>query len=201
MAVAFNIVLNFLLIAAMALFAVALGLLIMSTQEPLERALRAAAVFCGALVVLGAQAAGVSYSDFIVKALADNKTLGVGFLAAVVPAAAGVGVGWYFVHSMKKSDTLTIRLLAFVGMLALASFASVYVAAFHQNGVALGAAAVPNISFAVSLLLYVILKIDIKPDRKTRASGRRSGNVFSRLATAMGRDADSGPTSAKDRLR
>src|ERR1035437_3062868 len=104
MALAFNIVLNGLLIAAMAFFVVALVALILATQEPLERALRAAAAFTGALVVLGAQASGVSYANFIVKSLEQNKTVGIGFLAAGLPALAGVGIGWYFVHSMKRSN-------------------------------------------------------------------------------------------------
>jgi magnesium-transporting ATPase (P-type) len=198
-ALAFNIVLNALLIAAMAFFVVALVALILATQEPLERALRAAAAFTGALVVLGAQASGISYANFIVKALEQNKTIGIGFLAAGLPAVAGVGIGWYFVHSMKRSDTLTIRLLAFIGMLATASFASVYVVALSKNGADLGKAAIPNISFAVALLLYVVLKIDTKATRRSRP--RTGGSLFSRLANGMNRFDGTPDPVGKDRLR
>jgi hypothetical protein len=199
MALAFNIVLNAFLIAAMLFFVIALVALIMATQEPLERALRAAAAFTGALVVLGAQASGVSYANFIVKALEQNKTIGIGFLAAGLPAAAGAGIGWYFVHSMKRSDALTVRLLAFIGMLALASFGSIYAVALNRSGTALGKAAIPNISFAIALLLYVVLKIDTKAGRRPRA--RRGGNLLSRLTTGLNRFDASPEQVGKDRLR
>ena len=199
MALAFNVVLNVFLIAAMVFFVMALVALIMSTQEPLEPALRAAAAFAGALVVLGAQASGASYANFIVKSLEQNKTVGIGFLAAGLPAVAGVGIGWYFVHSMKRSEPLTVRLLAFIGMLAIASFASIYVVAVNKNGADLGKAAIPNISFAVALLLYIVLRIDTKASRRSRP--RTSGNLLSRLSTGLNRFDSTPEQTGKDRLR
>jgi hypothetical protein len=199
MSIAFSIVLNALLLAAMAFFLVALAAVVLATPEPLERLLRAAAAFAGALVVLGAQASGISYANFIVKSLEHNKTVGIGFLAAGLPALAGVGIGWYFVHSMKRSSDLTIRLLTFIGMLAMASFASIYVVGLSKHGADLGRAAIPNVSFAVALLLYVILKIEVGSPSKRRAQS--SGNAISRLMARFNQTDTTPSSNDKSRLR
>jgi hypothetical protein len=89
--------------------------------------------------------------------------------------------------------------LAFIGMLATASFASVYVVALNKNGADLGKAAIPNISFAVALLLYVVLKIDTKDSKQLRP--RASGTLLSRLASRLDRFDGAPNPVGKDRLR
>ena len=54
----FNIVLQALLISSMALFVGAMFWVALNADTSFERMLRAAALFCGALVVVGAQGAG-----------------------------------------------------------------------------------------------------------------------------------------------
>ena len=83
-------------------------------------------------------------------------------------------------------------------MLALASFASIYAVAVSKHGANIGSAAIPNISFAVALLLYVILKIDTKATRRTRQSN--TGSVFSRFANGLSRYGNNPEPAGKDRL-
>ena len=89
-----------------------------SRRTPVERAIRTAALVCGALVVLGAQATGASYADFIVRSWNSSAPFAAGFLGAVVPAAAGITVGWYLVKTLPKSYNLAVQeFLVFIGML------------------------------------------------------------------------------------
>jgi hypothetical protein len=198
MSIVFSIFLNAFLIVVMVVFLTSLAALVVSTTEPLERAVRAASAFVAALVVVGSQAGGLSYANFIVKSLEHNRTVGFSFLAAGLPAIAGVGIGWYFVHLMKKSDDLTIRVLTFIGMLAVASFASIYAVGLSKHGANLGKAAIPNVSFAVASLLYVILKIDTKSSSKSKS--RSSGNFFSKLVGRFNQSESRTPTVERDRL-
>jgi hypothetical protein len=115
---------------------------------------------------------------------------------------AGVGLGWYFIRTIKKSETLAIRVLGFVGMLSVVQFAEVYAIAVQDKGLQLGATAVPNISFLVGLILFVVFKMDTDTTNvvnrgifgRLGRSRRESGLGGRRLAPA-------GRAVGRDRLR
>jgi energy-converting hydrogenase Eha subunit C len=174
MTLVFNVVLHGLLISSLLLFVGAVFLVTLKTEDPLERAIRFAALFCGAMVVLGAQAAGANYADFILRAVSNVRPVSFGVFGAVLPASAGIAVGWYFTSSIKKSSNLGIRILGFIGMLASTQFLQVYAVAVSNKGVELKSSAVPNISFMVGLILYIVTKWEPgnEPIKKTGAIGK-----------------------------
>jgi hypothetical protein len=143
----------------------------------MELLLRVAALFAGAMVVVGSQAAGLSFAQFSVQALSSARAGGAAAVAAaaVVPGVVGLGVGWYLTHSMHRGESIAIRVMAFVGMLAAAEFASIYAVAVHEQGVNLGATALPNITFVVGVFLYMILRYDTDHPRGKRPSGVSQG--------------------------
>jgi hypothetical protein len=161
----------------MGLFVFSVFAITFMTKDPVERAIRAGALFSGAMVVLGAQGAGVSYAQFIVKSLSGIKPVTAGLVGATLPGLAGVGMGWYLVRAIRRSQNVAVRILAFVGMLATTQFAEIYAVALHARGFALGAAATPNIAFVVGLSLYIMLRYD--PTSETPTVKRR---FWSRLA-------------------
>lgn len=159
--------LNVLLIGSMLAF-VACGIyLSIAADNMQERYIRFGAFFSGGLVVLGSQAAGLDFAQFISNALstADSAATGVGI---VVSGAAGAGVGWFFVRCANDGDIFAIRIMIFVGMLAATQFAEVYVTTFHDHGFGLGPAVVPNVAFVVGILLCIALTYDPKHPRNGR---------------------------------
>jgi hypothetical protein len=162
MTIAFNLLLHALLVSALVLFVLAIIRVALETSDTVERVLRVAALFAGAMVTLGAQQAGVDYADFVVEALAGARgasaVANVG--ATIIPALLGVGLGFYVVRTLKVNETIAVRVLAFVGMLATTAFLQVYAAAVSAEGLELGAAALPNILFTAGVILTVVFTYD-----------------------------------------
>lgn len=137
----------------------------------LERMIRFSMLLSGALVVLGAQAAGLSFAQVITDALASSGILTT-TAGVVVPGAAGAGIGAFLVRFTRNGSVFVMRILIFTGMLAAAQFAEIYASAVHADGMALGRAVLPNVSFVVGVLLYVALTYDPKNPIKKRLKPR-----------------------------
>jgi hypothetical protein len=159
------IVLNVIMIGAILAFITFCVLAALAADNIPERLIRFGALASGSLVVMGAQAGGVGFSQFITTTLAHFQ--GVATTASVaVPGAAGVGLGWFFLRAAHNGNIFAIRVIIFVGMLAAIQFAEIYVAVFSLRGLRLGPAILPNISFIVGILLCIALTYDPKnPDR------------------------------------
>jgi hypothetical protein len=182
-----NILLHLMLIGSMLAFVSCAVVVTFKAPNQLERTIRASALFCGAMVVLGSQAAGVSFADFTVTSL-SNTNLGAKIVGAAVPGAIGLALGKYIAWSLRRSETIAIRVLAFVGTLAASQFAWIYAVAVKANGLALGPAVIPNIAFAVGILLYVVFVFEPgKRGPQQRKPGRLrqllSGEVTVRVGT------------------
>lgn len=182
MSIAFNLALHVLLVGSLLIFLIALVRMSLSQTDPQERILRVAALLAGAMVTLGAQAAGVSYANFTVKALAGARPAsGAAEIGAtIIPGLFGVALGFYIVRVYKRSERIAARVMGFVGMLAVTAFAEIYATATHTRGVFLGAAALPNVSFVTGIILCVIFTYD--PDAK-----QSRGRGLAALASFMNR--------------
>jgi hypothetical protein len=185
-----NVLLHVMLIGSMVAFVGCSVLVTFRTDSSLERAIRASALFCGALIVLGAQAAGLSFADFTVNALSNSNLAGATakVMGAVVPATAGIVIGRYLTLSVRKSENIAIRVLAFVGTLAATQFATIYAIGVKANGLEIGAPAIPNVAFVVGILLYVVLKYE--PGKRAQTSkwapkmhGKLGGNLHVRFGS------------------
>jgi hypothetical protein len=176
-----NVLLNIMLIGSMIGFLACSLWTTLRADTTEERSMRLAALFSGALVVLGAQAAGLGFSQFIVDAM---STSGVAVAAGVVvPAVAGAGLGMLFLRAAYRSNVFLIRIMIFIGMLAAAQFAEIYAQVIEVKGYSLGRAVAPNIAFVVGILLCLVLTYDPKDIRggprrfRDLSSGRRPGDA------------------------
>jgi hypothetical protein len=61
---------------------------------------------------------------------------------------------------MEKGDDFGKRILVFVGVLVTTQFAELYAAAVHVSGFAPSRSLLPNVSFIVGLVLYIITQYD-----------------------------------------
>jgi hypothetical protein len=116
---------------------------------------RALALVGGALVALGAQAAGIGFAEYVVESLAGSGPAGEGakLLSVVIPGGAAVIFGWYFARATEYQTLKAMRWMVFLGMLSVVAFAVIFAEATSTQGVFLGAAAIPNTSFVVGLIM------------------------------------------------
>jgi hypothetical protein len=162
MSLAFNIALHVLLVGSLVLFVGGVIVATLSEVDPTERLLRIAALAAGAMVTLGAQAAGVSYAAFTVDALAGARpasaTAQIG--ATIFPALTGAAIGFFIVRVFNRNTRLAMRVLGFMAMLTGTAFLQVYAQATQTKGVFLGAAALPNVAFVTGIILTVVFTFD-----------------------------------------
>lgn len=168
LSIVFNVLLHILLLGSMALFAIVLIATAVKTESVIERVKRVLALFLGAIVVVGAQVSGVSYAQFTAGSLANARVASgaAAVVTAIIPALVGGALGYLIVWTYSKSEVMAMRILCFVGMLALVSFIEVYAMATQAKGVLLGAAAVPNIAFVAGVGLVFIFS----PDKRGKSS-------------------------------
>ncbi|WHP61135.1 hypothetical protein QMY03_09615 [Arthrobacter sp. KFRI-F3372] len=193
--IVFNVLLHGLLIGSMVIFLAALVLTAIRTENAGERLRRLLALFVGAMVVLGAEASGMGFAAFMAGGLASGRAASASAAAAasIVPALAGLAIGFFMVRSYRKNEVFAMRLLCFVGMLALGSFVEVYATVTSANGIFIGAGAIPNLAFAAGVVMIFIF-----------TDGRKNGPSALDRASALWARRPGGSTavspSAKDEL-
>lgn len=178
---AINIALHLFLVGSFAAFAYGLVVLVRERKDQMVG--RSMALFVGALVVVGAQASGRSYADFIIGALGESRSPLFGFFGAVLPAAAGLALGYYFTRGARRSSERAIRGMIMVGTFAITQFALMYAIAVEQNGRDLDAAVTPNVAFVAGLGLWLVMNLGIKAE-PTDADGKPG--VLGALAERIG---------------
>jgi hypothetical protein len=162
------VLLNTLMIGSMLAFIIFCVVAALAADNIPERLIRFGALASGGLVVLGAQAADLSFSQVIESALSDYRPVAttVGVLAS---GAAGVGLVRLFLRAAHNGNIFAIRVIIFIGMLAAIQFAEIYVSAVNVKGFRLGPGILPNISFVVGILLCIALTYDPNNPEKSQS--------------------------------
>jgi hypothetical protein len=153
-----NVLLDVLLAGSMAFFILVLIQMVVHEEHPRERLYQALALAAGALAALGASASGVGLAHYTVNALTGARPGGAAFtvVAVIIPGGLAAAFGWYLVRMLRTSTKKAQRLVAFVGMLTAVAGIEIFAQATQVKGVELGAAAIPNASFVLGLILSVI---------------------------------------------
>jgi UDP-N-acetylmuramyl pentapeptide phosphotransferase/UDP-N-acetylglucosamine-1-phosphate transferase len=154
----FAILLNVVIVFTIVAFLASVIFLCLRTDDHTERTRRLLSLLLGVLVVAGAQAAKISYPDFLAKSLSSSKPSGgaVLFFATVIPGGAGVGMGWYMTYVYRHNPRMAARILPLVGILATGALAGIYANASNARGLHLGVAAIPNIAFVAGVIFYLV---------------------------------------------
>lgn len=199
MTILLRIILNTMLISSMLAFVGFSILAALNDKNPVERLIRFGMLFSGALVVLGAEAGGVSFSQFISDSLSSTGAFPA-VTGVIIPGVAGVALGLFLLLSAYNGNIYTIRIIIFVGMLAAAQFAEIYAHALNAQGLSLGRTVAPNISFAVGVLLCLALTFDPKNPKKGLQRLRRmqAGQPSDSVPDAAEPDAPPQPGSWAD---
>jgi hypothetical protein len=197
MSAVFNVALHLVLIGSLVFFMIVLVITVLITQNRLERLMRSAAIFAGALVALGAQASGLDYAQYTVQALSGARPASAAaqVVTTVVPAMAGAGIGFFISRKLMSNEDMAMRGLAFVGMMATTAFLQVYAQAATSAGFKLGATAVPNIAFTAGIILTALFSL--------RTDGSQGRGVLGTIAATrdlMSKTKDPRPTNTASPL-
>lgn len=123
-----------------------------------ERAARAIALAAGVLAFTAAKAAGLSLPELLLDAIDGGRWLSAFWLAAFFPGLTGVLVGRYVMSRLRRGDVIALRVMLLVSTFVLLLFGDVYVAAAKQAGYADLKPLLPNVVFALTLMLDVIFE-------------------------------------------
>lgn len=157
MATVLNVVLYLLLASSLVGFVVILATMVWTEPNRWEQALQVMCLVAGAIIALGAHSADVGIATYLIDSLTGARPAGAAAatFAVVVPGGIAAALGWYFLHSVKKSTAKAMRIIAFLGMLTVVTFIQIFATATEVNGFELGKAAIPNASFVAGLILSI----------------------------------------------
>jgi hypothetical protein len=187
--IVFNVLIHAILLGAMGLFVVVLVRLTLSTYDSMERVKRVLALFAGAMVIVGAQASGLNFAEFMARALSVGRasSAAAAIVSSIVAGIAGLGIGYLLVRLFRQHNELAVRIICLVGMLSLSAFIQSYATITAASGVFLGATAAPNIAFTSGLILIFVFT-----DSDQRHSS--SSGLIDRVARRLGlRDTSRSP--------
>jgi hypothetical protein len=137
-------------------------LIVYRTAGRQERVIRGLAMFTAALLALGTQAAGLTVGRGVVGSLEIGGFGGLVIKLAWMTIAGfgGAMLGRYLTRNLGDSTDIQLRVMVFVGTIVHLELLEIYISSFSRNGIAVGAGAIPVISFIVGLLLYIVFRYD-----------------------------------------
>jgi hypothetical protein len=148
----------------------AVALVVFNTRGWTERIIRGLAILVGTLLVMGAEAAGLTFSSFAVSSLTHHGS--AGFVAKIAWVIIGGGAGAllarYLISRIDGGTNLQIRIMILVTVIAHVELLEIYAQNVRQHGFVLGVGALPDIAFISGLLLYIIFRYDTGEVRAIR---------------------------------
>ena len=123
-----------------------------------EQIIRGMALVAGVFAYLAAKALGVSIPTLLVKTVDDAHWFSLLFLGTLVPSAAGFLLIRYVMACMRKHDVIAVRVMLMVSALALVMFADVYVAAAGEAKLVDLRPLLPNVSFLLTMMCYIVFE-------------------------------------------
>lgn len=157
----FQALTHILIISSMLAILYLMAVLIFSSDDIAEKAIRLSAFATGILIYYGSKTIGVSIPSLMIQSLMITKPFSLGLFGILFPSLTGFFVAWYCLRSMKKNDYTASRLIILVITFIIVIFGDVYVTAFdlsRQSDSVLDVMLLPNLTFTIALSLYLILR-------------------------------------------
>ena len=131
---------------------------IASTKSIAERIVRGLAFIAGTFAYLAAKTLGISLPSLLVQSVAGGKWFALILLGTVIPAVSGFLLIRYIMACMRAHDAIAIRVMLMVAALVLVMFADVYIAAAAQAGFQNLRPLLPNVTFVLTMLCYIVFE-------------------------------------------
>ena len=127
-----------------------------SETERLERLLLIASIAAGFLAYSAARAIGLSIPALMASSLQTSSPFGIAALGVTFPSLAGVFVAWFCIRMMKRDHDIARRAALLLSVFIVTMFADVYVALAEDIGLTNPKLALPNVTFVLGMVLYII---------------------------------------------
>ncbi|MBM3329983.1 MAG: hypothetical protein FJY67_11045 [Calditrichaeota bacterium] len=117
-----------------------------------------ASAMTGFLIYYGSKALGITIPEVMMGAM-STTSLSLAFWAFLVPSASGMLLAWYSIRCIHSGIELAYRVLILISTFILVMFIDVYKEVFGASVDKSGLRyLLPNLSFTISLSLYMIFK-------------------------------------------
>jgi len=123
-----------------------------------ERIVRGLALVADVFAYLAAKALGISIPAVLIRSVDDSHWFSLLTLGAVLPSFAGFFLIRYVLRCMRRHDSIAIRVMLMVSSLVLVMFSDVYVAAVNQVKLNTLTPLLPNVTFVLTMICYVVFE-------------------------------------------
>ena len=130
--------------------------MVRSETEPLERLLLIASIAAGFLAYAAARALGLSIPALMASSFQTSSPFGIAALGVTFPSLAGVFVAWFCIRMMKRDHDVARRAALLLSVFIVTMFADMYVALAKDIGLTNPKLALPNVTFVLGMVLYII---------------------------------------------
>lgn len=166
------VLVNLLVLAALGATLVFVRSVILANPNVVEKLIRVAAFGAGLLTYVGARTMGMSIPELMASALAVAAPLSFGFLGVVFPALAGTVVAGICLRLMKKDDDVAARVMVLFSAFFFTMFADTYANMAAQAWTSTSVDLIlPNITFVLGVVFYVILNWKPEETKRERPGG------------------------------
>lgn len=161
MATIWNFILHVAILCSAFGLAGAVYLLVKAAPSVEEIVIRTMACGVGFLVYAAATAMGISIPQLLFSSLQETNFFLAAFSGAIFPAAFGVFVAWICIRALKRGGVFVARLVGLFSVFILIGFVDTYTLSYSVNTKGeMNKLLMPNISFIVGVVMYIIFKVD-----------------------------------------
>ena len=157
----FHILTHILIVTSIMAIIYLVAHMILSPDDGIENTIRSSAFATGFLIYYGSKAIGLSVPSLIIKSLILTNPFTIGLFGILMPSLTGYFVAWYCIRNINKNDNIAARLIILIITFIIVLFSDVYITTYGiaKNGpTMLDITLLPNLTFTISLSLYVILR-------------------------------------------
>lgn len=160
----FNILTHLLIIVGILAMFVFVGIMVKAETVWLERIIKASTLVTGLLIYFGAKTVGISIPAIIMSSVQNTNPIIFGLFALILPSLAGIFVSWYCIKNMNRSEIIASRVVILISAFIAVMFGDIYASTYQLQNTSdtMNTALLPNLTFVVGLMLYVIFKYETR---------------------------------------
>jgi len=166
------IVVHLLVILSVAGMAYFVFYLVKDEDDVTERLLRSAAAGAGLLAYTAAKAYGLSLPATLSSSLEVTRPLSIGLWGGLLPSMGGTFVSWFALRLMHKDDDVGKRGLVLFTTFVFTMFADSYATLAGEMKPNAFQFALPNISFVLGCVIYLLFCYKRKPSSTSATDAR-----------------------------
>lgn len=157
----FSVVTHILIVSGIIGMMISVVMIVFLAEGFMSRVIRVLSAVSGMFVYIGARAVGISIPELMLNGMEVAQFAIVGLSWVVLPSSTGVLVAWIITRQLHKGEDYASRIINMVLTFVIVMFSDIYVASYsYDHDSAFNKALLPNLSFILSLMIYIVLRYD-----------------------------------------